>query len=86
MELPEKEKQELEGLLWEEFLDFPTESELEESKLSLCLITLIGCYLLSTLPENLHVGWFIEMLHDKSSQLTLTYATVTFPAYKFYLK
>ena len=32
-ELPEKEKQELEGLLWEEFLDFPTESELEESKL-----------------------------------------------------
>lgn len=32
-ELSEKEKQELEGLLWEEFLDFPTESEVEESKL-----------------------------------------------------
>lgn len=26
-ELPEKEKQELEGLLWEEFLDFPRESQ-----------------------------------------------------------
>jgi hypothetical protein len=33
-ELSEKEKQELEGLLWEEFLDFPTESEIEESKLN----------------------------------------------------
>ncbi|KAG0630191.1 hypothetical protein M758_1G160900 [Ceratodon purpureus] len=31
-ELSEKEKQELEGLLWEEFLDFPTESESEEKK------------------------------------------------------
>jgi hypothetical protein len=31
-ELPQGEKQELEGLLWEEFLDFPKESQLKESK------------------------------------------------------
>jgi len=31
-ELPQGEKQELEGLLWEEFLDFPKELQLKESK------------------------------------------------------
>ncbi|XP_024392042.1 uncharacterized protein [Physcomitrium patens] len=31
-ELPEKEKQELEGLLWEEFLDFPRESQNEQKQ------------------------------------------------------
>lgn len=44
-ELPGKEKQELEGLLWEEFLDFPTESELEESKLCRRLSLTLSCVL-----------------------------------------
>jgi hypothetical protein len=40
-ELPQGEKQELEGLLWEEFLDFPKELQLKESKSVLILYNIL---------------------------------------------
>jgi hypothetical protein len=41
-ELPQGEKQELEGLLWEEFLDFPKELQLKESKSDVILYNILG--------------------------------------------
>ncbi|CAK9868616.1 unnamed protein product [Sphagnum jensenii] len=49
-ELPQGEKQELEGLLWEEFLDFPKELQLKEKRLQ--KVTLDAAPPSSLLPQS----------------------------------
>jgi hypothetical protein len=49
-ELPQGEKQELEGLLWEEFLDFPKELQLKEKRLQ--KVTLDAASPSSLLPQS----------------------------------